>query len=329
MASTAAALRKPPSPAVSAGYSTVPDSYFDHLPKCLSPTAYVVVGQILRRTRWGDPVRLNRPEWARLSIEDMAQRLAVDEKTVRRAFAEAETAGCIESRRSGQHLEYCAKVEAFTRARVREWEPKPAKTKAAPAAEPLRLPVAIACPKGLECPVEELVERQDGTFCNELQPGATGCNGRKKGEEQRTIMSGVVNIGDRTIMSGVPKSTPLSSPRAALRSLVEARFVERLGTAPPDGLLDQVLTELRGASLEQYAHALDAHQAKVKAWGILPHLAKDCARGRAVWEAGRVEARPGCKRCGAGGETVLLVDGLCSACRDSEWYRREGAGTEA
>jgi hypothetical protein len=307
----------------------------------------MLVGQVLKGTKWGPAVRLRLPEWARLSIEETAKWLGLDEKTVRRGFAEAEAVGCISSRRgAGSNLEYRAHVEAFPSVPIREWKPREAaKEKPAPKPEAPRLPAVLVCPKGLDCPVHELVENPDGVLVNLPASNATPINGRTKGEAEgrkcpveaighRTIMStgeAKASGGQRTIMSTGELVTPSVSTKAGLKALLSARFGARLATAPSEALIEQTLKALKGASLDHFAHVLDQRQAKVTSWGFIPHLAADCAGGKAAWEAAQAPARSAlilCRDCGADCSGRTITDGRCFGCAekaDTAWRASQPA----
>jgi hypothetical protein len=317
----------------------------------------MLVGQVLKGTKWGPPVRLRLPEWARLSIEETAKWLGLDEKTVRRGFAEAEAVGCISSRRgAGSNLEYRAHVETFPSVPIREWKPREAaKEKPAPKPEAPRLPAVLVCPKGLDCPVHELVENPDGVLVNLPASNATPINGRTKGEAEgrkcpveaighrtimstgeakasgghRTIMStgeAKASGGHRTIMSTGESVSPPVSTKTALKGMLVARFGHLFATAPGESLIQQTLKALKGATLDHFGWVLkNTPDAKVTSWGLMPHLAADCAGGKAAWEAAQAPARPAltlCRDCGADCSGRTITDGRCFACAekaDAAW----------
>jgi hypothetical protein len=211
MATPAAApQRKPAKSAASCRWSAIPDSFFDELPSRLSAAAYVVVGQVLRRTRWSDAVQRPCKEWAAFNKEELARQLGVTVRTVFKAFEEAEAAGVLRSRKKGTRCEYSADVEAFSA--VQERPPRKLRlVKTEPESEPQKVEakVSTTCPV-CEAPIVaqgELTESADGVFTGKLAAvsvTAASTNGR--------VDNKGLARGTRKISSGFGSPDAASSP---------------------------------------------------------------------------------------------------------------------
>jgi len=283
--------------APSGGWSVVPNTYFDHLPRCLSASAYLVVGQILRRTRWGDAVRNDNRDWLSMRQAAMAENLGLTERGVRKALDEAVEMGCLVVRKVGRDLEYACQVDRFPSLKVRKLERSgnPAPGPKAEAAE--RLPAALTCPQGLECPVDELVQLEDGTLSNKPLLQMKG-----KSPKHRNNCSGVdgkVKAEHRNNCSAI---------RPSLRAIAE-QFTPRLGVGPPDDILLVIQRVLGDASDEQFAVAVAAKRAKVSGYGLLVRIAQDCAGTADAWKRQHAPAE-----AEAGDSTAAMGDRAPAPC---------------
>jgi len=262
------------------GYGQFPLSYFDHLPLCLSPMAYVVVGQVLRRTRWGDGAisRDQKRDWCGILQRDFAEKLGITKRCLQKALDEAESAGCLVSRKADKpgrgmaRLDYACAVENFLKVPCRKLSrsgnpaPGPKPTEAVET-----LPVVLACPEGLECRVDQLVQLDDGTLTNEPL---------MKTKKKQVVKA---NSCSPTDGKGKPDKANSCSPiRPRVRQIAE-QFTPRLGAGPADDILLVIQRVLGNASDEQFATAVAAKAAKVRSYKLLVHIAQDCADTAPAW----------------------------------------------
>ncbi len=297
-------------------FGQYPHSYFDHLPFCLSPTAYVVVGQILRRTRWGDQVLsrsqggedLNR-DWLALRQQDFAERLRITENGLRKALDEAVVSGCLVSRRidkpgrgpNAARLEYACAVEAFPKAKVREvnrsGNPEPG-AKADPKGEPVPVPCSAAL--AATCPLPKLVEV-------EVAPTL-----KTKGEVAPYPNTRCGSAGKPTPTAVVvADSSPAIRPR--LRGILEG-FMVKFGRGPSDAEILEIQGDLGGATDEQFEVAAMGAFQRVKSYRYLRPIARECAQTAEAWNRhhARASASGGdqCESCGQ----RRVFEGRCSNC---------------
>lgn len=258
----------------SRGWRVVPDTYFERLPFCLSPAAYIVVGQVLFWTRWGEAARHRdqQRDWFSIRQKAWAEKLKMTEGGLRKALREAEDSGCLVTRTSGgskRELEYSCAVENFAKAPLRELSrcgnPDP---RASRGQKPE--PVAVPCPRELVsiCPLPEMVGLERSVLKTQ-----------EKDKQHRNSSCGVSKPnkeGHRNSSHGI---------RPEIRELVES-FTPRLGVGPSEEQLRRIEEKLKGASPEQFRLAVQVKCLKtpVTGYGIFELWAEDCARSRSAWE---------------------------------------------
>jgi hypothetical protein len=299
------------------GYGQFPLAYFDHVMLCVRPTAVVVIGQVVRWTDWGEGTasRDQQQQWFRMPNRELAKKLRVSERAIEVAYAEAESIGYLVQRkikepgrgRSAARVEWACVVENFRKGKPRELQrsgnpnaqPSPKRGEAA------RMPAALTCPKGLECPVDQLVELPDGTLSNRpllktKEQGADSpqiSSGREKPTSHKSVREDV-------------------AIRPRLRAVLE-RFMVKFGRGPSDAEVLEIQGDLRDAAEEQFeVAAMDAFQ-RVKSYRYLRPIARECAQTADAWNRqhaaapSRAERKYPCADCGE----MRTWDGGC-ACKD-------------
>jgi hypothetical protein len=314
----------PPKP--SAGWGVYPDTYFDRLPFCLSPAAYIVVGQVLRWTRWGPAARSRdqQRDWFSVRQKAWADKLGWTEGGLRKALSEAEDSGCLVTRKDGKQVEYSCAVDRFALAAYRKLDrsgnPSPGEK------DPKPKPVPVPCSQDLLelCSLPELA----GVDCQ-----ATGKHPLKtKGEteEHRNSSCGVCPAAEakKTLTVEPEHRNTCYGIRPEIRNIVEG-FTAQLGKAPTEPQLGAIEAKLLGASPEQFESLIRIKTPKIRSYAFLVHLAKDCAQSREAWErqASKHKASPSpaspipigapqsCVKCHQ--ETFYANEqGLCTNCAE-------------
>jgi len=273
-----------PSWLIAQGYTPVPRNFFREVGGRLDYGAFLCLGIVLEETVGkprppGTPV----PEASEpITEEQFARWTGLTVRGVRQSLDSLERLGVLRCQKRGRAYSYAVVPDRLyslpdRHPRTLDREPKPAPATAQ------GLGIALVCPLGSECPVHEVYD------------GPAGLTNIRQGGEEKTNDTG----------TRVPVSFASSSPapNGDLRAMLERTLLAKLHTVPDDQVVRRVAQSLGDAPIRDLEEFILLKSDKVRSWGFVPLLAKDC---RATWE------RLGCPR-----PYAALLDDLAGATGDA------------
>lgn len=279
-------------------WTPVPNTFFTHVMRACSQFEQAILSLILFRTA-GD-VHAGRPEWVRLSEQQLARFLDGHPNGISRAIGRLEDMGAIESRRVGRAKEYRAIVEAWdklTPRKPRKIEPKRvempeaeaslvetetvAALQAAPAPKQVLVilpgerkpkPLADVCPGGRDC---ELVRRYRSEG-----DGAIPSPGRRDAAPA-PVQNPTPECGDRSPHlrpEGVDGATLLNPEFRRFYELLDEHLSSRLAQPPPLTILETQFERLRvhEVPLDYVEARIQLRLNAFRSYGLLEHVVSDC-----------------------------------------------------
>jgi len=279
-----------------AGYSNIPNSYFDDLPRKIPlGVEYALIGLILRRTYGGK----ERLQWTVLTAHEAASALIVSLEAAEQGLRAAELHGFVEARFFGRQKYYAARPDKFAAApdkEQREIDRKPPASETELRSAQATLDVAAGgraqlpgsphwCSNKFPVPIRASIsEREDGTLEFEAAPA-----GEYKANDTRTPVrlsggGGVENNGSSNVANGhAPEDIGM------MRDFLNRWCRERLGPVDDD-IVRKCLKARGAATMQDCAGRLRARLPRVAhaTWKLVVLIIGDAGKA-----AGKAQLTPG------------------------------------
>ena len=288
-------------------YTRVPNAYFDRIPRCTSPSEFLCLGLIIRRT-----AGFGRDE-AEISVEQFERATGLKERIVYQAIKGLEAKNLIPARGAKPGMKSSFRVNYSGFDKVPELAPRQTVQKKrdadgaaiapriVPAICPACGPVELSCP---QCggPVELVDENglarvevkealHDQQVIDSTRPPV--CRGSGAAEDSATPAPDCRGSGAKRISGEVANGAGTPAINCRGREELETYLVGwigRLCAPPPAGLVDEVAAILGASELRWFTErcTIRSEWLQKRGWGGMYYMARDAVKAAQEWRTANV-----------------------------------------